>query len=249
MCNNWVLRFPSLFNENTITPEQCKEVAAAALPFFFNDYIDKWDVLHGYLALGVSDIYIANELGFELDKISKITKARNVKLRVLPNVAQSSWFDTDDLRKFFIRPEDIEDYSPYIDTFELYEDDPSKPEIGTVLYKAYVKDKRWYGKLNEIIDNFSDELDGRFTHPHWVDRRISCAKRCLKGGHCRACITFSQLADTLEKVGIIVEKEEEKPQLSKEELEKNIKKYYGADIDHVDLDDILSSVNEQLDNQ
>ena len=246
MCDNWVLRFPSMFDEKTITLDQCHDVAGAALPFFFNDYIDKWDVMYGYFALGVSDIYITNELGFELDKISKIAKEKNIKIRVLPNVAQSSWFDTDDLRKFFIRPEDIENYLPYVDVFEFYETDPSKPQVGSILYKAYAKDKRWYGKLNEIIDNFSGELDGRFTHPHWVDRRTSCAKRCLKGGHCRACLTIGSFANTLKKAGITVEKPEEKTEVSKEELEENIRKYYGVDVEnHINLDDILTSIEKQ----
>ena len=247
--NNFILRFPSMFSDKSITKKQSEEIRAEKIPSFFNDYVDKWDVLYGYFDLGVKAVYIANELGFELDKVHEMAAEQGVEIRVLPNVAQSSWFSTPDLTKFFIRPEDIEDYEPYVDVFELYETNPGRPQIGEILYKAYAKDKKWFGKLNEIISNFDNDLDGRFTHPLWADRRLSCGKKCLKGARCRMCYTLAGLADTLKKVGITVEKEEsEKPVPNREELEKLINEYYGADAHAINLDDILSDVNNQLDN-
>lgn len=41
-------------------------------------------------------------MGFELDKISKIAHNNNIKIRVFPNVAQSSWNDTQDIYKFLL---------------------------------------------------------------------------------------------------------------------------------------------------
>lgn len=245
---NFVLRFPSLFDERTITEKDIQALRSAGLPFFFNDYIDKWDAFYGYIKLGVSDIYITNELGFELDKIHKIAVEQNVKIRTFPNVAQSSWYTTPDLIKFFIRPEDIVDYEPYVDIFELKEDDPSRPEIGTVLYRAYAIDHQWYGQLNEIIANFSDPLNGIYTHPLWSERRIKCGKKCLKGGSCNMCYTIAGLADTLEKAGITVTRKEDKPLRTKEELEQLINTYYGDEIPTKEVNDILSDAVEDIDN-
>ena len=41
------------------------------IPFFYFSLVDKWDVLMSYLAVGVSDVYIVNELGFDLKDVSK----------------------------------------------------------------------------------------------------------------------------------------------------------------------------------
>ena len=45
----------------------------------------------GYISLGVSDIYIGEDLGFELDKVSKIAKEHNIQIRTFPNIVQTQW--------------------------------------------------------------------------------------------------------------------------------------------------------------
>ena len=70
--NNFILRFPSMFSDKSITKKQSEEIRAEKIPFFFNDYVDKWDVLYGYFDLGAKAVYIANELGFELDKVHEM---------------------------------------------------------------------------------------------------------------------------------------------------------------------------------
>lgn len=44
----------------------------------------------GLVKLKVKDIYIVNELGFELDKIAEIAHKENINIRIIPNIAQSS---------------------------------------------------------------------------------------------------------------------------------------------------------------
>lgn len=214
--DNWVLRFPKILdNENTIDVETLDKFRKLNISFFFNEYIDRWDILDGYLNLGVTDVYIVNELGFELDKVSQVAHEHNVKVRVFPNIAQSSWLLTPDLKKFFVRPEDIEDYEPYVDVFEIFE--AYEPIIAETLYKAYAIDKKWYGRLKEIIGDFYADLDGRFLHPRWVDRRVKCGKKCLKGSMCDMCNTIAGLGESLEKAGIIVGKPDPKPEPKSEE--------------------------------
>lgn len=227
--NNWAIRFPSIFDEKTININKLKSLQELEIPYFFNTYIDRWDLLYGLLQLGVSDIYITNELGFELDKVSEAVHKYNCKVRVFPNVAQSAWFDTPDLKKFFIRPEDVQDYLPYVDVFEFFEAEDSNSSVGAIFYKIYAKDKQWYGRLKEIISNFNSELDGRFTHPLWISRRIKCGKKCLKGSRCDMCNTIAALGETLEKVGVTVTKEKAKEPLPpREKMDQLIEKYYNT---------------------
>lgn len=226
--HNWLVRLPSLFNEQKAIPEETlDQLKDMKIPYFFNDYIDRWDILYGLFDLGVSDVYICNEMGFEINKVAAAAHERNIRVRVFPNVAQSAWYKTPDLKKFFIRPEDIEDYELYVDTFEIFATDDTPTRADQVLYKAYVKDKKWFGKLKEIISDFTIDLDGKFTHPLWVKDRITCGKRCLKGGRCRMCDTIAGLGETLEKVGITVSKPKKVEIPTDEEMDTLIQKYYA----------------------
>lgn len=68
--------------------------------FYFDTKINDWDRVIGFIEYGVTDIFIVEGLGFELDKVAAIAHKNNVQIRVFPNVAQSTWNDLDDLRKF-----------------------------------------------------------------------------------------------------------------------------------------------------
>ena len=170
------------------------------IPYFFQTLISKWDVLRGYIGLGVSDVYIVEDLCFELDKVSKVAKANNVSIRTFPNIAQTSWKQDDDLRSFFIRPEDVILYEDYIDTFEFL----TTTEKSNILFKVYKKDKNWFGKLNEIISGLNTEIDSRGLTNLFAYSRISCGKKCLKGTPCNICGQALELSKALIENNIII---------------------------------------------
>jgi len=201
---NWVLRLPSLFDDKTIPLDDYLKLKEKKIPMFFNDYIDRWDILWGYMQLEVSDIYICNELGFELDKIYPIFQEQRINLRVIPNKAQSAWFQTPDAIQFFIRPEDIKRYEKFVDVFELYEEDYAAPNTGTVLYQVYAENQTWMGELKEIISGLNSNINGQFLYPQFGEKRMRCGKKCLKGGGCRMCYTVFDLEDSMKQAGIYV---------------------------------------------
>lgn len=168
--------------------------------YFFNEYVHDWDVLYGYINLEPSSIYITEDLGFEIKTIAEILHSKNIQIRCFPNVAQSRWKQTPALKKFFIRPDDIEIYEKYIDICEFF----GKENSLATYYEIYSKDKKWSGKLNEVILDFNSEIDNRFLIPSFAGRRINCGKRCLKGHPCRICEATEQLSATLEEKKIIL---------------------------------------------
>lgn len=245
--NHWTLRFPNYF-ESPLSENRIKLLQKEEIPFFFNTCINNWDTLQGFLNFGVSDIYVTDELGFELDEVAKKAHKQNVKVRVFPNIAQSSWKTTPDLKKFFIRPEDIEEYNSFVDVCEFYETDTMQSVQLDVLYKAYAIDQRWFGRLSEIILDFNADLDGRFTHPLWISRRIRCGKKCFKNSMCDLCTTIAELGQTLEKAQITIEKpEKEKPPLTDEEFEKLENKYYNEE-KVISGEKIANTINEIKEN-
>jgi len=172
--------------------------------FFLDMQINNWDVLIGILELGVTDVYIVEDLGFEIDKISNIIKKYNVQSRVFPNIAQSKWSDTNPLKKFFIRPEDIDIYSAYIDVVEFYNVDKQID----IYYTIYSEKKKWYGRLDEIILDFDSDIDNKYIIPRFAEMRIRCGKKCLKGDICRRCEDIEKLSDSLKKSKLIVSTKE-----------------------------------------
>lgn len=191
--SNLVLRF------NHYNPETIEDIVECGVPFFFANRINNWDEFLGFIELGVTDIYIVEDLCFELDKVSLLAHQNNIQLRTYPNVAQSSWKDTLDIKKFWIRPEDVDLYSKYIDVFEFF---GTSQQIPTLL-KVYKKDKHWYGPLNELIIGLKSDIDSRFLISKFAEKRAICGKKCLKNNKCKHCEKIISLSKSMQEAKIL----------------------------------------------
>ena len=176
------------------------ELKKLEIPFFFDTYARDWDMFTFLCDLGVSDIYVVETLAFELDKIGAQATAKGISIRVFANVCQSSAPEKDVVKSFFIRPEDVSIYEPYVDVIEFYGND----NIQEVSYKVYAKDGKWFGPLKEILIGFEHDMDSRFVMPVYARTRIKCGKRCLKGYNCSLCNRIVDVADQLEDKGFYI---------------------------------------------
>ena len=184
-----------------------EELKDTDLKYFFKAAANSWDKFTSLISQNVSDIYITDELAFELDKVAEIAHKNNIKVRIYPNVAQSRWDKLSDILKFFIRPEDIEMYEPYVDVCEFYGD---KAQQIDTYYKIYQEDKKWFGDLQEIIIGLDSKIDSRYIIPRFAEKRIKCGKDCLKGGKCEMCKRILDLSEQLENAHLIVQIDKEK---------------------------------------
>ena len=171
----------------------------APIPFYFDTVICDWETLHYYLELGVQQICIAEQLGFELPAVKKICDAYKVGIRAFPNVAQGRISTTDGLKKFFIRPEDIDIYAEYIDTFEFW-----GPDDRQATYRKIYEKREWYGDLSEIIFGLKISLDSRTIIPVWASTRTDCGRKCLQGKRCSICERISRISDLLIEKNLII---------------------------------------------
>ena len=184
-----------------------EELKDTDLKYFFKAAANSWDKFTSLISQNVSDIYITDELAFELDKVAEIAHKNNIKVRIYPNVAQSRWDKLSDILKFFIRPEDIKMYEPYVDVCEFYGD---KAQQIDTYYKIYQEDKKWFGDLQEIIIGLDSKIDSRYIIPRFAEKRIKCGKDCLKGGKCEMCKRILDLSEQLENAHLIVQIDKEK---------------------------------------
>lgn len=183
------------------------------LPHYYNELITTWDRFIGFLSLDITDIFIAQELVFSAKTLSNLIKKynKNINLRAYCNVCQSSWDSTPSIKTFFIRPEDLQLYENIINTFEFFADIKT-PEKFNTLYEIYTKDKKWFGKLNEIIVGFQGEEDSRYFLPFFGEKRLNCKKTCITQDSisCNLCDRIMELSHTFKDKGLIVQQIDKK---------------------------------------
>lgn len=188
-------------------------------PIFFVNFANTYEAFCHMAKMGVSDIYVTEGLAFELQNLQKIRKEQGIKIRVFPDVAQSQFKDVPDTAKFWIRPEDIDLYSEYVDVFEIFHDYARS----SVVYEIY-KQQQWVGGLYNLIEGITDNIDNTTIAPHFGKSRLNCQQRCLIG-KCNICPNIMDLAAGFSAVGVeIVKDKHEIPIAERLERFKNIMK-------------------------
>lgn len=175
--------------------EQYGSFQMKGLKFFFDVPVYTWDMLHDVKEIGVSDVYISGELGFDLKRVKEVLDGINI--RVIPNYAQENTMFSPalDHKAFFIRPEDMELYSDYVDTFELLHDN-GLVKLET-LFQIYAIDQFWFGDLADLITGLSISLANEGILDIFGGWRANCGKGCYKGSGCQICDRSVELASLL----------------------------------------------------
>jgi len=173
------------------------DLKESGIPFFFTLQCSSWDSLNSLINIGVSDVYLTNELGFNLLKIQKMLQYTGIRTRAIVNVAQmADPFNVNArIKAFFIRPEDIGVYQDIIDTFEFFATNQAQYEV---LYDTYVHNESWEGNLAEIIMGLGIDVDSRAIAPDFGVYREDCGKRCFSGSSCHICDRVHELAIAME---------------------------------------------------
>lgn len=196
--NNWTLQIPlkTIAEGDKVNEIKFKAIKDCCNKFMFTDLIGNWEVLQFMINLQPSEVYITNILGFCLDQVSIVCKRAGMRVRVYCNLAQSAWDGGPAIKKFFIRPEDIRFYEPFVDGgFEFKTPTAIAQEV---VYAAYERGY-WFGNLSEIIIGLDTSLDSRRLPTTFGVIRAECHKRCITGSSCSTCRTMEQFAELMEK--------------------------------------------------
>lgn len=175
--------------------EEIKEKSSAGI--FFKTRVKDWDTLTGMAELQITDMYVTEELCFDLMRVKDYLKSRGIRVRTFANVCQTSWPMTESINTFFIRPEDVSFYDRFIDVLEFYYKEIKHQDV---LLSVYKNQKIWYGPLYQIIFDFKDkEVYNNCIMPEFAPRRLDCRKTCMKGGPCRHCTTIVRISKILKE--------------------------------------------------
>lgn len=178
----------------------CKDI-----PFIFREHARNWDQLRELASYNPYSIYVVEDLGFDLKAVSAFLHQQGIQVRCYPNIAQSArYFDKmiiNPFQHFWIRPEDVHMYEGLVDTFEFYHE----ADRMETLFRIYAIEKKWSGKLRELITGLYSDVDNRclIARPH---NTLSCQKRCMRDPEgCQICKHWQELAKALEEAKIRVQ--------------------------------------------
>ena len=187
---------------NEYSPEVEKVLNDNNIKHYYNIPVFTWDDLAGFLTLNVTDILITEDLCFSLPIVKEKTKEKGVKIRSYCNVCETRWDTIPSYKFFFIRPDDIDIYAKYIDVFELFEEED--PKRVKTLYEIYHDDKKWFGKLKEIIKNYKDDDEDTALVSIFAEKRVKCNHKCFKDSNCCVCDNLISLNQILNKKQLYV---------------------------------------------
>lgn len=159
--------------------------------FYFRYAIESFYELLRVRDMEPSYVILGPELFFRLPDVKNI----GIPVRAFPNVAlpEYSLAKDDGVLGTWIRPEDLEAYSEYIDAIEFYNADVHKEQA---LYRIYIEQKEWPGDLSMIIENFDYPGVNRMLKSEYTQKRISCGQRCAtRPGSCQICYRVLNLAN------------------------------------------------------
>ena len=188
---------------NNITDAQkCKE---ENIKFYFGFPVSSFYELNCLKKMGVCYVRLGGALSFALDKVQKI----GIPIRAVPNIAnETPWPQEDGVCGSWIRPEDIDSYSRYIEAYEFEDCDITKEQA---LYRIYAEQKNWPGKLSMLFSNLHFEATNRLISPDFGLTRQTCRQRCQEDSHCRYCYRCLEIAqeDKIRQIKEQLEKKDE----------------------------------------
>lgn len=189
---NFIVCFSSFCEFHELNEQELECIQKLTVPFMLGNKVTNFDQLQYVLGLGVKSVYLAEDICFDLRRASRLCKRHGATVRVFANVAQSCIKQGPALKKFFVRPEDVEEYSDCIDVIEFW--GPLNRQV--ILHKIYTKGF-WYGDLNAIILGLNLEFDSRCIVPDFARVRKGCGRKCMRGETCEICDRIYEFSEKL----------------------------------------------------
>ena len=142
-----------------------------------------WE-LRGLLALGVSQVILDAPLYFDLEKAK--AACGEVEIRLVANKCFNGYMKrADGVCGTYIRPEDVDLYSRYVDHIEFDTDGDLRKEMA--LLRIYKQDKHWPGNLNILLTYLNVNVDNRGFDEKFGQHRMNCYQSCQRNGNCHYC--------------------------------------------------------------
>lgn len=153
---------------------------------------------------GVTDVYIVDDLTYNLGEVADYCAKHDVQLRVVLNAIPMTTLNKgSDARSPIYRPQDTEALTAYYDVFEFDCGDPYDWHLFNVLFKRYFITHDWLGDLNTLNNevNFENGFPNDCFLPEFTLGKLNCGRRCIRNS-CRKCQQFYDLGLIFAEKGV-----------------------------------------------
>ena len=203
---NWWMRLPMIWNGEICGPDLYN------IKFYFDASfaVTNFRSLEQLAKIGVSSVYIADDLCYNLKKVRIACDKYGLELRwILNTIPSFSLNKTTDVRAPIMLPECINELNKYVDVFEFIEN-KSWVKIDT-LYKIWFIKKEWRENLRFIYPELDIDIWNQSMVPNFNIYKMNCGYKCGYGSVCKKCNQFKEIADDLHEKHIeyVLSKEKE----------------------------------------
>ena len=175
-----------------------RQLKEKGIPYFYDSSLAcvSWCDLKAQVELeGVCCVYIADDLVYQLSRVSKYCKDHNVEIRVILNRIPMTRRPLMDSRVAMVyRPNDYDLLSKYYDVAEFDCGKPYDFKTLKVLYKFWFIKNDWFGDLKEINHDLTFSLPNRSIPEPYTFAKINCGLKCLRGSSCNKCDQLTSIA-------------------------------------------------------
>ena len=152
---------------------------------FLKYSITDWELFAEMRDLKVSDIYIDGPLGFQMSAIKK--GKGDIKIRVSPTVSPNAALVNRDICSFYIRPEDLKQYSDAIDIIDFK---APNQDVEDTLFSVYTRGTFSYD-IADLINGLPQGLNNLIFKDEFASCRLNCGQKCKIPGHsCHYCDNY-----------------------------------------------------------
>lgn len=195
-----------LFNGNM---KEAEELSEHGIKYFFDYPIDSYLKLKWFLEnTDTTDVYITDELIYNLENVSEICQEAGVNIRMVLNRIPSTFMYAGDLpdAPVFI-PQDYDVLDKYIDVaeFDCWDGNKYMWNEFNVLYKRWFKKHSWNYGITFINKDVRINVPTFLLDNNLIDYKLSCNHRCMAyyGAQCARC---SQL---IHKINVLLNEEKD----------------------------------------
>lgn len=180
-----------------------RELRSNKHKFFFDSEQPAYNLtmLDAYAELGVTDVYIADDLCYNLKETKDRCEKYDIKIRlVLNHIPMTTPGRGYDATSIIFRPNDMNYLKMYFDTFEFDCGKPYDWKKHRVLFMTYFIKQRWEGELSEINPDIRIPLDNRTLSDDFSYYRMNCKRRCDR---CNICNNLYLTSERLHDLKIV----------------------------------------------
>ena len=177
--------------------DKCKKLKEKNIKFFFHApaAADSFRILEENVDLGSTDVYIRDDLCYNLENVKKFARQHGVQVRmILDRIPSTKVNAGKDIKSPWFVPETFNELSKYIDIVEF--DSDSWIKINT-LYRIWFKNQEWNDNLRAINLDLEIDIPNQSLMPYFTVFKMNCGYRCSYGSSCNKCQQFKEIADDL----------------------------------------------------